>query len=87
MAPVDAGAGTTFFTTNHYEWGNFMKSLTLLLAAAILGGCTTAGPYITNISSDGNGGLNVEKCGAKLNAWTGTISNTDCTSQHIQLRR
>ncbi|MAY12009.1 MAG: hypothetical protein CL549_16240 [Alcanivorax sp.] len=64
-----------------------MRSLMLLLAIAVLGGCTTAGPYITNISSDGNGGLNVEKCAAHFNGWTGTISHTDCTSQHIQLRR
>lgn len=64
-----------------------MKGILALSFATMLSGCTTAGPYITNISSDGNGGLNIEKCAAKLNAWTGTISNTDCASQHIQLRR
>ena len=47
--------------------------------------CTTAGPYVTNISSDGSDGLNIEKCGVKLNAFMGTVSTTDCTSQHIQL--
>ncbi|MEH6784090.1 MAG: hypothetical protein V7688_09420 [Alcanivorax jadensis] len=61
----------------------FFAGLLALSATA----CTTAGPYVTNISSDGSDGLNIEKCGVKLNAFMGTVSTTDCTSQHIQLRR
>ena len=65
-----------------------MKIKLLLLTAVIaLAGCTTAGPYVTNISSDGNNGLNIEKCGVKLNSFMGTVSTTECTSQHIQLRK
>lgn len=55
-------------------------------AIIILSGCTTAGPYVTNISSDGNNGLNIEKCAVKLNSFMGTVSTTECTSQHIKLR-
>ena len=60
--------------------------MALTVIAAGLVGCTTAGPYVTNISSDGRSGLNVEKCTVKLNAFMGTVSNGDCTSQSIQVR-
>lgn len=54
---------------------------------AVLAGCTTAGPYVTSISSDGRNGLNIEKCSVKLNAFMGTVSNTECTSQNVRLSR
>lgn len=54
---------------------------------AVLAGCTTAGPYVTNISSDGRNGLNIEKCAVKMNAFMGTVSTTECTSQNLQLSR
>ena len=54
---------------------------------AVLAGCTTAGPYVTNISSDGRNGLNIEKCAVKMNAFMGTVSTTECTSQNVQLSR
>jgi type IV secretion system protein VirB7 len=54
---------------------------------AFLTGCSSAGPYVTNVSSDGNNGLNVEKCSVEFNSFTGTISNTNCSSQHIKLTR
>ena len=56
-----------------------------LAAIATLAGCTTAGPYVTNISSDGRNGLNVEKCQVHFNAWMGAVSTGDCTSQKTQL--
>ena len=61
-------------------------AVTLFLVGS-MAGCTTAGPYVTNISSDGNNGLNIEKCGVKLNAFMGTVSTVDCTSQHVKLSR
>lgn len=65
-----------------------MKSLmTMMLLAATTAGCTTAGPYVTNISSDGRDGLNIEKCAVKLNAFMGVVSTSDCISQHLVLRR
>jgi len=51
----------------------------------IFTGCSTAGPYVTNISSDGGGGLTVEKCMAHLNAFMGVINNSDCTTTNIHL--
>ncbi len=65
-----------------------MIRTTLLAATYIfLTGCTTAGPYVTNISSDGDYGLNGEKCAVKLNAFMGTVSTTDCTSTHLRLTK
>lgn len=52
----------------------------------LLQGCTTAGPYVTNISSDGNNGLNIEKCFVYYNPVLGVVSTGDCTSQNIKLR-
>jgi type IV secretion system protein VirB7 len=62
------------------------KAIPILIVATGLSACTTAGPYVTNISSDGNNGLNIEKCAVKLNAFMGTVSTTECTAQHIKLR-
>jgi type IV secretion system protein VirB7 len=56
-------------------------------AISLLTGCSSAGPYVTNVSSDGNNGLNVEKCSVEFNSFTGTISNTNFSSQHIKLTR
>ncbi|TXL12589.1 hypothetical protein BMR05_14870 [Methylococcaceae bacterium HT4] len=58
-----------------------------LFVVLSVSGCSTAGPYVTNISSDGNNGLNIEKCGVEMNGFTGTVSTSDCTSQHITLSR
>jgi len=69
-------------------YGEHMKKLSMLIVlGSFLAGCTTAGPYVTNISSDGNNGLNIEKCGVQMNAFTGTVSNVDCLSQSIRLSR
>jgi hypothetical protein len=54
---------------------------------AVLAGCTTAGPYVTNISSDGRNGLTIEKCAVKMNSFMGTVSTADCTTQNVQLSR
>ena len=62
-----------------------MKTLLLICAAALLSGCSTAGPFVTNIGNDGRGGLTVEKCMVHLNAFMGVVSNSDCTNMNIQL--
>ncbi len=60
-------------------------ALTVLLALA---GCASrAGPFVTSISSDGNGGLVVEKCMAKFDPWMSTVNNDNCTSTNITLER
>ncbi|HUW98902.1 MAG TPA: hypothetical protein VMV40_08710 [Acidiferrobacter sp.] len=64
-----------------------MKYLALILLAAALQGCSTyAGPFVTAISSDGNNGLNVQSCMVRMNKFTKAVSNAHCTSEHIQLR-
>lgn len=62
------------------------NTLMILAAALALSACTTAGPYVTNISSDGAYGLTVEKCSVHMNAFMGTVSTGDCTSQNIKLQ-
>jgi len=47
----------------------------LATAVAVLTGCTTAGPFVTNISSDGRGNLIVEKNTVHMNAFTGAVSS------------
>ena len=62
-----------------------MKYLILVLVLGLVG-CTTAGPYVTNISSDGKGGLVVEKASVEMNAITGTVSNkSDISVMTIQV--
>lgn len=61
----------------------FLLPIAALLAASA---CTSAGPFVTNISSDGNNGLNVEKCTVTVNAITKAISTGQCINQNIKLR-
>ena len=65
---------------------NRIRITLLATVAAIASACTTAGPYVTGISSDGADGLLVEKCYAHLNAFMGTISNDACTSSTLHVR-
>jgi type IV secretion system protein VirB7 len=58
----------------------------LVLAVLVLGGCTTAGPYVTHVSSDGKGNITVERGTVNMNAFMGTVSNgTDFSSQTIKV--
>ena len=60
-----------------------MKKLLLILGGFCLSACTSAGPYVTNISRAKNGDLLIEKCMIKHNAFMGTVSNENCTNQKI----
>jgi hypothetical protein len=64
-----------------------MKHARLGLVALVLlaTGCTTAGPFVTSISSDGRGGLIVEKSMVKYNSFMGTVSNESTTTTTIKL--
>jgi type IV secretion system protein VirB7 len=64
-----------------------MKHARLAVAALALlaTGCTTAGPFVTSISSDGRGGLIVEKSMVKYNSFMGTVSNENTTTTTIKL--
>lgn len=64
-----------------------MKKISLIvLTLLILSGCTNAGPFITSISADGNGGVIIDKCLILHNGWTGTVSNANCTTSQIKLK-
>lgn len=63
-----------------------VKIAFMAVLACLLGACTTAGPFVTNISSDGNYGLNVEKCSVHMNAFMGTVSTGECSSQNLKLQ-
>lgn len=59
--------------------------LAVLLISSVLTGCSTAGPFVTNISSDGRGGLNIEKQKVQYNMFLGVVSTTETTNSNIQL--
>jgi hypothetical protein len=60
--------------------------LALLVACCSLTSCTSkAGPFVTNISSDGAGGIVVEKCMVSLQRQINTMENSDCTNSNIKL--
>jgi len=57
----------------------------VFLFLLVLSGCSTAGPFVTNISSDGKGGLNIEKARVTQNFWTGGLETCETTQANIQL--
>jgi len=61
------------------------KVLVVLLAFTAVGCTSQAGPFVTNISSDGRGGLTVEKCMMLLNRNLNTVENSQCTNTNITL--
>jgi len=49
-------------------------------------GCaSTAGPFVTGISSDGKGGLIIQKGYAEYNSFLGTIGNREAGESSIKL--
>jgi type IV secretion system protein VirB7 len=64
-----------------------MRLVTILVALiAGLSGCSTAGPFVTHLASDGVNGLAIEKCKVHFNALLGYINTGDCTTSHITLK-
>lgn len=61
--------------------------LLLCAFAFLLSGCSTAGPFVTNIGNDGRGGLLVEKCMVHMNAFLGVVSNSDCSNMNVQFSK
>ncbi len=59
----------------------------LLAGILLLSGCaSTAGPFVTNISSDGQGGLIVEKCMVRLDRTINTVEASNCSYMPIKLQ-
>ncbi len=62
-----------------------MKRLSLILIAIFFVGCSSTGPYVTAISSNGRGGLIIEKSKVQYNSFTGTITSKDTSTTEIQV--
>ena len=63
-----------------------MKNRIAIAVLALLAcSCSTAGPFVTNISSDGKGNLVVEKSMVQMNAFTDTVSNVNSTTSTIRV--
>lgn len=63
-----------------------MRKLLLLPMILILCGCSVAGPFVRSISSDGDGGLIVEKGYVEYNYWLGVIGNKEATTTTIKIK-
>ncbi len=61
------------------------KKIALVLGVVLISGCTTAGPFVTSISSDGRGGLIVQKGYAEYNMWLGVMGNKEAGESKIQV--
>jgi type IV secretion system protein VirB7 len=48
-------------------------------------GCSTAGPFVTGISSDGKGGLIIQKGYAEFNYFTGVLGNKEAGESTIKI--
>ena len=56
-----------------------MQKLFLLFTLFLLSACTTAGPFVTNVSQNKDGSLILKKCIVEHNAFTGAIRTVQCT--------
>jgi len=63
----------------------YIVLMVLVMFFITLAGCTTAGPFVTNISSDGRGNLNIEKAKVQFNSFMGVVSTTETTSTNIKI--
>lgn len=61
------------------------KVVLALIVVAVSGCASQAGPFVTNISSDGSGGLVIEKCMVRLDRMINTVEAASCTNTPIRL--
>lgn len=59
--------------------------LAIFVLSLVISGCTTFGPIVTNISSDGQGNLIVEKSMLELNNFSGNMTATNTTTSTIKV--
>lgn len=64
-----------------------MKRMLILAAALFAVGCSSAGPFVTNVSSDGNGVVLVEKAMLQYNSLLGTVSVKDRSTSMVRVAR
>lgn len=60
-----------------------MNKVFILFTLLLLSACTTAGPFVTNISQNKDGTLTLEKCQVEHNAFTGAIATINCTHTKV----
>ena len=58
-------------------------ALTAAVAITVAGCTTEAGPFVTNISSDGKGNILVQKNTVLVNGFTGTVSSGQNPTQEV----
>ena len=67
-------------------WLTILRVAIVICAAFLVTGCaTTAGPFVTNISSDGRGGLVIEKAMVEYSQWSEGITTKDHTTTTIYI--
>ena len=64
-----------------------MKKYLFFILTILISGCSTAGPFVSNISSDGKGNLIIEKQRIEFNAFTGIASTQDTTNTEIKINQ
>lgn len=62
-----------------------MRAVILAGIVLLMGGCTTAGPFITSIADAGNGTLTIEKCEVVFDAWLGIVRTGECKNHRIKV--
>lgn len=62
------------------------RMISVALVILLLQACSTAGSYVTNITSAGNNELSVEKCAVEMNPFLGTLSMGACTTQNVKVQ-
>jgi type IV secretion system protein VirB7 len=69
-----------------FSFMNYCRIAIMILLVGSLGGCTNAGPFVTNISKTGDSDLLVEKCELKHDAFMGVVSTENCTNYTIKMK-
>lgn len=62
-----------------------MQPFLVLILIVVFSGCSSAGPFVTNISSDGRGSLVIEKQKIEFNGLTWTVSNESVSTATIKV--
>src|SRR5687767_852906 len=60
--------------------------LTIGTWLVLLAGCSTAGPFVMNITVARPGRLTIEKCMVEFEPFGGSVSNKNCTIQSLDIR-
>ena len=67
-------------------WSIRLALAALVCAVLMVTGCvSTAGPFVTNISSDGRGGLVIEKAMVEYSQWSDGVTTKNHTTTTIYI--